>query len=89
MVTGDWGRGVWELHMYYWDEKTHIPHYELQNGFALADKSDDMFAICGKLAKIGLVLEDLENAWECCVVGNRCKYAWQLHAPALLLLMLP
>ena len=33
--------------MYYWDEMTHSPHYEIKGGFALADKSDDIVDICG------------------------------------------
>ena len=33
--------------MYYWDEMTDSPHYEIGSGFALADKSDDILDICG------------------------------------------
>ena len=40
------------------------------------------------LAAIGLVRGDWENAWDCFVVGNINAIAWQLHAPALLLLVL-
>ena len=41
------------------------------------------------LAAIGLVRGDMENAWDCCVVGNISENTWQLHAPALMLLVLP
>ena len=46
-AAGDWGSGLWELHVYYWDEMTHSPHYEIRSGFALADKTDDILDICG------------------------------------------
>ena len=41
------------------------------------------------LAAIGLVRGDMENALDCCVVGNISANSWRLHAPALLLLVLP
>ena len=41
------------------------------------------------LAAIGLVREDMENAWDCCVVGNISENTWQLDAPALVLVVLP
>ena len=41
------------------------------------------------LAAIGPVRGDWENEWDCCVVGNISAIAWRLHAPALLLLVLP
>ena len=41
------------------------------------------------LAAIGLVRGDMENALDCCVVGNISANSWWLHAPALLLLVLP
>ena len=40
------------------------------------------------LASIGLVFGDMENAWDCCVMGNISANTWRLHAPALLLLVL-
>ena len=41
------------------------------------------------LALIGLVHGGLENAWDCYVRGNSFTNAWRLHAPVLLLLVLP
>ena len=41
------------------------------------------------LAAKGLVRGDMENALESCVVGNISANSWRLHAPALLLLVLP
>ena len=41
------------------------------------------------LAAIGLVHGDMENALDCCVVGNISEITWRLHAPALVLLVLP
>ena len=41
------------------------------------------------LEAIGLVREDMENALDCCVVGNISEIKWRLHGPALLLLVLP
>ena len=41
------------------------------------------------LAAIRLVHGDMENAWDCCVVGNISEITWRLHAPALVLLVLP
>ena len=41
------------------------------------------------LAAIGRVRGDIENALDCCVVGNISANSWRLHAPALLLLVLP
>ena len=38
---------------------------------------------------IGLVHGGLENACDCCVMGNSFTNAWRLHAPVLLLLVLP
>ena len=46
-AAGDWGNGLCELHMYYWDKMTHSPHYEIKSEFSLADKSDDIVVICG------------------------------------------
>ena len=41
------------------------------------------------LAAKGLVRGDMENALESYVVGNISANSWRLHAPALLLLVLP
>ena len=41
------------------------------------------------LAAKGLLHEDMENIWDCCVVGNISENIWQLHAQALVLLVLP
>ena len=41
------------------------------------------------LAAIGLVRGDIDNALDCCVVENISANSWWLHAPALLLLVLP
>ena len=41
------------------------------------------------LAAIGLVPRDMENAEDCCVVGNISENTWRLHAPALVPLVLP
>ena len=41
------------------------------------------------LPAIGLVHGDMENELDCCVVGNISANLWWLHAPALLLLVLP
>ena len=41
------------------------------------------------LTAIGLVRRDMENALDCCVVGNISANSWWLHAPALLLVVLP
>ena len=46
-IHGDGGSGLWELHVYYWDEMTHSPHYEIRSGYALADKPDDILGIFG------------------------------------------
>ena len=41
------------------------------------------------LAAIGHVRGDMENALDCCFVGNISASLWRLHAPALLLQVLP
>ena len=41
------------------------------------------------LAAKGLVRGDMENELESCAVGNISANSWRLHAPALLLLVLP
>ena len=65
-------------------------HYEIKVGFTLAEKSDDiLFTFVAPLAAIGLVRGDMENALDCCVVENISANSWRLHAPALLLLVLP
>ena len=46
-AAGDWGSGLWELHVYYWDEMTDSPHYEIKSGFSLSDESDDIGDISG------------------------------------------
>ena len=43
----DRGSGLWELHVYYWDEMTYSPHYEIRSGLALGEKSEDILDICG------------------------------------------
>ena len=48
----------------------------------------DQARLCLALA-IGLVCGDMENALDCCVVGNISANSWRLHAPTLLLLVLP
>ena len=60
----------------------------VKSGFALADKSDALLTFLAPLALIGLVHEGLENAWDCCVIGNIFTNAWQLHAPVPLPLVL-
>ena len=47
------------------------------------------FIFVAPLAAIGLVRGDMENALDCCVVGNISANSWRLNAPALLLLVLP
>ena len=45
--AGDWGSGLLELHVYYWDEMTDSLHNEIGSGLALGDKSEDILDICG------------------------------------------
>ena len=47
------------------------------------------FTFVAPLAVIGLVRWNMENAWDCCVAENISEKTWWLHAPALLLLVLP
>ena len=49
-AAGDWGSGLGELNMYYWDEMTHSAHDEIKGGFSLAEKSDDIFDICSTIS---------------------------------------
>ena len=67
-AAGDWDSGLWELHVYYWDEMTDSLYHEMKSGFALADKFDDIVDNMAQLAAMGLVHGGLENAWDCCVV---------------------
>ena len=47
------------------------------------------FCICGTFSSNRLVRGDMENVLDCFVVGNISANSWRLHAPALLLLVLP
>ena len=40
------------------------------------------------LAALGLVPGDMENAWDCCVVGDISENTWRLHTQDLVLLVL-
>ena len=61
--------------MYYWDEMTHSPHYEIKSGSTLTDKSDEIIDICGTISS------NRACAWrhgECmgllCCGKYQCKY---------------
>ena len=86
ITSGAFGHGLlWGLQVYYWDEMTHSPHYDIQSGFTLMT----FVTFVGPLAALGLMRGDIENAWDCFVVGNISANTWWLYAPAPVLLVLP
>ena len=88
-AAGDWGSGLGELHVYYWDETITVRTMRQRVDLHWRINLMIFFTFVAPLAAIGLVRGDMENALDCCVVGNISANSWWLHAPALLLLVLP
>ena len=88
-AAGDWGSGLGELHVYYWDETIIVRTMRQRVDLHWRINLMTFFTFAATLAAIGLVRGDMENALDCCVVGNISVNSWWLHAPALLLLVLP
>ena len=63
--------------------------YEIKGEFTLAENLMTFLTFVALLAAIGLVRGDMENELDWCGVENISAYSWRLHAPALLLLVLP
>ena len=74
--------------MYYWDKMTHSPFFKIKHGFDWQTFLMTLLTFVAPLTILGLVHGCLENACNCCIMGNSFKNAWRLHAPVLLLLVL-
>ena len=86
-AAGDWGSGLGELHMYYWDEMITVRTKRLRVDLHWRKNLMTFLTFVAPLAAKGLERGDMENTLESCVVGNISANSWRLHAPALLLLV--
>ena len=53
-AAGDWGSGLGELHVYYWEKMTHSAHYEIKGGLHWRTNLATCLIFVVTLAAIGL-----------------------------------